>query len=63
MTGLDPEVVIRSARALWDDESAPTSTEYAVMLGGIAIAIFTMVGALGQSVVGLFRHVVTTWAP
>ncbi|WP_242333433.1 MULTISPECIES: Flp family type IVb pilin [unclassified Anaeromyxobacter] len=48
-------------RALWADESAPTTVEYAIMAAGIAVAIFVAVGSLGGAVNGLFDQIATTW--
>jgi Flp pilus assembly pilin Flp len=48
-------------RILWKDETAPTATEYAIMLAGIAVAIFAAVGTFGQAVNGLFTDLVAKW--
>jgi Flp pilus assembly pilin Flp len=50
-----------SLRSLWNDETAPTAAEYAIMLAGIAVAIFAMVMSLGQAVDGLFADLVAKW--
>jgi Flp pilus assembly pilin Flp len=50
-------------RALWNDETAPTAAEYAIMLAGIAVAIFATVATFGEAVNGLFANVVAKWPP
>jgi Flp pilus assembly pilin Flp len=48
-------------RALRDDDAAPTAVEYALMLGGVALAVVTMVAALGSRVNELFNSLVARW--
>lgn len=40
--------------ALRDDEGAPTTVEYGLMVAGVAAVIFVGVGQLGQAVLQLF---------
>ncbi len=48
-------------RALQRDDAAPTTVEYALMLGGIAIAIVVAVGVLGGRVRDLFASAESRW--
>jgi Flp pilus assembly pilin Flp len=48
-------------RALWADDAAPTSVEYAIMLSGITVVIAASVLAFGQGVAGLFDELVSRW--
>ncbi len=52
---------LRALRALWSDEAAPTSVEYALLVGGIAIVIVASVGTLGATVAGLFSSAAALW--
>ncbi len=51
----------RALRALWSDEAAPTSVEYALLIGGIAVVIVASVTTLGSSVAGLFSSAAALW--
>ncbi|MEO0961493.1 MAG: Flp family type IVb pilin [Pseudomonadota bacterium] len=44
-------------KSLMADESGATAIEYALIAGGIAVAIITAVNTLGLDVVGLFGTV------
>jgi Flp pilus assembly pilin Flp len=46
---------------LWSDEAAPTSVEYALLIGGIAVVIVASVGTLGTTVAGLFSSAAALW--
>ena len=48
-------------RTLRDDDAAPTAVEYALMLGGIALAIVVTVALLGGAVDRLFSGLVSRW--
>ncbi|HEX9051335.1 MAG TPA: Flp family type IVb pilin [Anaeromyxobacter sp.] len=48
-------------RALQRDDAAPTTVEYAILLGGIAIAIVVAVGVLGGRVRDLFASAESRW--
>jgi pilus assembly protein Flp/PilA len=37
----------RQLREIWDDESAATAIEYAIMATGIALAIISVVSGIG----------------
>lgn len=54
-------VATDTLRALRDDDAAPTAVEYALMLGGVALAVVTMVAALGSRVNELFNSLVARW--
>ncbi len=45
------------------DEAGATAIEYALIAGGISIAIVTVVGALGTSVTAMFTAVAPALAP
>jgi pilus assembly protein Flp/PilA len=48
---------IEGCRALWRDDAGPTSVEYGIMVGLIAVVIVAAVGSLGQAVlVNLFQR-------
>jgi Flp pilus assembly pilin Flp len=48
-------------RTLRDDEAAPTAVEYALMLGGVALAVIVVVAALGNRVDQLFQSLASSW--
>jgi pilus assembly protein Flp/PilA len=51
----------RSIRRFIRDEEAATAIEYAMIAGGIAVAIVAAVNSLGLSVLGLFQSVQAGW--
>jgi pilus assembly protein Flp/PilA len=52
---------VRTFRRFLCDERGATAVEYAMIAGGIAVAIIAAVNSLGVSVVGLFQNVETSW--
>jgi Flp pilus assembly pilin Flp len=49
----------RAMKEIWEltwDESAASSVEYALLLGGIALAVFGSVAILGTVVKGIFER-------
>lgn len=43
------------------DEQGATAIEYAMMAGGIAVAVVAAVNSLGVSVLSLFQSVAAVW--
>jgi Flp pilus assembly pilin Flp len=52
---------IDAFRTLWEDESAPTAAEYAILASLIAVVIITSVGTFGTAVRGLFERLTSQW--
>jgi pilus assembly protein Flp/PilA len=49
--------MLARAKSFWVNEDGATAIEYALIAGGIAVAIVTAVNALGTKVTSLFSSV------
>jgi pilus assembly protein Flp/PilA len=49
--------MLAHAKSFWVNEDGATAIEYALIAGGIAVAIVTAVNALGTKVTSLFSSV------